>query len=70
MKVAKMKMFHNQPRVKIMVTILLGILLAGCSGRPTGKADQTTGEVPVPDRYRWLYKELYAKLDSLRSSDN
>ena len=63
-------MIHVQRVAKLIFTIILTIVLSGCSGTPAGKADQTTDEVPVPFRYRWLYNELYGKLDSLRSGVN
>ena len=55
---------------KLIFTMILALVLSACSGAPGSKADQTTGEAPVPYRYRWLYNELYTKLDSLRSSVN
>ena len=55
---------------KLIFNIILVIVLSGCSGTPGSKTDQTTGEDPVPFRYRWLYNSLYNKLDSLGSSVN
>ena len=55
---------------KLIFTMILALVLSACSGTPGSKTDQTTEEAPVPYRYRWLYKELYTKLDSLASSVN
>jgi hypothetical protein len=70
MKVTKMEITHIQRIAKLILTITLTMVLSGCSGTTGGKVDQTTGEAQVPYRYRWLYKELYTKLDSLGSSVN
>ena len=65
-----MEKTHIQPIAKLISTIILALVLSGCSGGPGSKADQTTGETPVPHRYRSLYNELYTKLNSLSSSVN
>ena len=65
-----MKKTHRQCIAKLIFTIILAQLLSGCSGTPGNKADQTTDKGTVPYRYRWLYNELYTKLDSLRGSVN
>jgi hypothetical protein len=70
MEITKMEETHIQPIAKLIFTMILAFVLSGCSGTPGSKADQTTGETPVPYRYRSLYNELYTKLDSLRSSVN
>ena len=66
----KWKRHIIQPIAKLISTIILSLVLSGCSGTPDSKADQTTGETPVPYRYRSLYNELYTKLNSLSSSVN
>jgi hypothetical protein len=63
-----MEMTRIQRIVKLIFTIILAIVLSGCSGGPASKLDQTTGQTRVPFRYRSLYNELYTKLDSLHSS--
>ena len=70
MQISKMEKTHIQPIAKLISTIILALVLSGCSGGPGSKADQTTGETPVPYRYRSLYNELYTKLNSLSSSVN
>ena len=57
-------------RSAFIFTLILAILLIGCSATPDGKMDQTSGKTRVPYRYRSLYNELDTKLDSLRSSVN
>jgi hypothetical protein len=70
MEIIKMEMTRIQPIAKLVFTIILAIVLSGCSGGPASTVDQTTGETLVPFRYRSLYNELYTKLDGLRSSVN
>ena len=62
-----MEMACAQRIAKLILTIILALMLFGCSVAPDSKADQTADADPVPFRYRYLYKELYTKLDSLRS---
>ena len=59
-----------QRSAKFIFTLILAIVLIGCSATPDGKMDQTSGKTRVPYRYRSLYNELDTKLDSLRSSVN
>ena len=63
-------MTRIQPIAKLVFTIILAIVLSGCSRGPASTVDQTTGETLVPFRYRSLYNELYTKLDGLRNSVN
>jgi hypothetical protein len=70
MEIIKMEMTRIQPIAKLVFTIILAIVLSGCSGGPASTVDQTTGETLVPFRYRSLYNELYTKLDGLRNSVN
>jgi hypothetical protein len=70
MEITKMEMTRIQRITKLIFTIMLAIVLSGCSGGPASKMDQTTGETRVPFRYRSLYNELYTKLDGLSSSVN
>ena len=49
---------------------MLALVVFACSAAPGSKADQTTDEARVPFRYRYLYNELYSKLDSLSSRIN
>jgi hypothetical protein len=70
MEIIKMEMTRIQPIAKLVFTIILAIVLSGCSRGPASTVDQTTGETLVPFRYRSLYNELYTKLDGLRNSVN
>lgn len=65
-----MEVMHIQRCAKFISPLILAIVLIGCSARPDGKMDQTSGKTRVPYRYRSLYNELDTKLDSLRSSVN
>ena len=56
--------------MKIIITMILGVVLFGCSGTPGSQTDQTTDKAPVPLRYGSLYNELYNNLDSLRRTVN
>ena len=69
MEFTKMEVTPIQ-RSAFIFTLILAILLIGCSATPDGKMDQTSGKTRVPYRYRSLYNELDTKLDSLRSSVN
>lgn len=48
--------------------MMLALVVSNCSIAPGNKTNQTAGTSLVPYRYRSLYKELYTKLDSVRSS--
>jgi len=65
-----MEVMHIQRCAKFISPLILAIVLIGCSARPDGKMDQTSGKTRVPYRYRSLYNELDTKLDRLRSSVN
>jgi len=56
--------------VKIIFTLILVIVLFGCNTARGTRADQTGEDARVPFRYRYLYNELYDKLDSLRDRIN
>lgn len=61
---------HKQQIAKLIFTMILVMVLSGCSNTPGSKTDQTTVGARVPLRYRSQYNELYTKLDSLRSTVN
>jgi len=63
-----MEATHNQQAAKLIFTMILVMVLSGCSGTPGSRGDQTTDKARVPFGYRSLYNELNTKLDRLRSS--
>ncbi|MGD9042512.1 MAG: hypothetical protein PVG06_02305 [Desulfobacterales bacterium] len=65
-----MKWISRPRTAELVFTIMLALVLFACSAAPGSKADQTTDEARVPFRYRYLYNELYSKLDSLSSRIN
>jgi hypothetical protein len=59
---------HNQQIAKLFLTMILVVVVSGCSGTPGSRGNQTTDKARVPFGYRSLYNELNTKLDRLLSS--